>query len=220
MTATKEKETSGLVTKRLAKIGIFPKFDKEKINYPGFPYSIRNDCRGGIGQWKVGSDDLIGNKLDVAILHFQKFYGNLGKTNGAEWLQLWFVGAPSEDKLPKNTVCMTYIKSIGLRNFYSKIFQISDNPDADALIFTLGFQKESNKHGDYYSVTITDRPRKEDEMGQLELIADFLETNPKLVDTSLPPSMVSLAEYDIEEAKTLIEIHEENEKQRRLAEAK
>lgn len=213
-------KVSGTITKQKMNLGIFPKFDKKKINYPGFPYSIRNDCRGGIGQWKVGSDDLIGNKLDVAILHFQKFYGNLGKTSGTEWLQLWFVGAPNEDKLPKNVVCMTYIKSVGLRNFYNKIFQLSDNPEADTLIFTLNFQKESNNKGDFYSVTITERTRTEEEMGQLDLIADFLETNPKLVDTGLPPQMINLAEYDIEEAKSLIEVHVENEKQKRLAEAK
>jgi len=218
MKTNKMKTETAMTTKK--NLNIFPKFNKEQINYPGFPYSIRNDCRGGIGQWKVGSDELIGNKLDVAIIHFQKFYGNLGKTSGAEWLQVWFVGAPHEEKLPKNVVCMTYIKSIGLRNFHNKIFQMSDNPDADTLIFTLGFQKESNSKGDFYSVTITERPRTEDEMPQVQLIADFLESNPKLVDSGLPPVMINLAEYDIEEARLMIQVQTEAETQRRLAEAK
>lgn len=67
------------------------------------PYAVRNDCQ--VGQWKVGDDDLRGNRIEISIIKVARYFGNLGKTQNAFWLQLWFVPAPDCKTLPKNTVC-------------------------------------------------------------------------------------------------------------------
>lgn len=188
-------------------LSIFGKIDQTKINSFTPPYSLRNDCQ--IGQWKTGSDNLIGNSLEICPIKIQHYYGNLGKTKKAQWLQLWFVGAPNEKKLPKNTVCVTYLKSRSMNALGQKFIEVMNENDPGHQIFTGSFEKHVGDLGNYYSVQFEARAREgKEEQDQLELIGDFLSSEPKLVDTTLPPAMVLMSLDDLTNPLAIAEANE------------
>jgi len=199
MTITKEKKGS----LSLPSISIFGKINKEQINHFTPPYAIRNNCQ--IGQWTVGEDNLLGNELEISIIAMRNFYGSLGKTKGASWLQIWFVAAPSENKIPSNTVCVTYVKTRTLSQLGQKAIEIMETEDPGVGIFKTKFEKHTGEYGNYYSVNWDWRPRTDEEISQLQLIADFLNTNPNLQDTNLPPTMIEV----INEPESLLEAQKE-----------
>ena len=170
-------------------IEVFGKLIKEQINFFKPPYNVRNNCQ--VGQWAKSEDDFIGNSLDIAIINTEEFYGKLGKSTG-NWLQIWFVAAPEETKIPKNIVCVTYIKTRSLAQFGQTIIELMSNGEPATGIFTGSFQKHSNDYGNYASVKFDWRERTEDEKAQLVLITNFLTTAPILEDTGLPRTMVKV----------------------------
>lgn len=197
---TKEKKTE---------IHVFGKINKEKINHFTPPYSVRNDCQ--IGQWKLGEDELLGNSLEICIIGLRHFFGDLGKTKSAQWVQVWFVGSPEETRIPRNTVCVSYVKTRSLAQLGQKAIQIMEKEDPAVGIFSAGFQKHQGDYGNYYSIKWEWRERKEEEMSQLKLIGDFLATNPRLIDPQIPPTMIELSSdgdeanpIEIEEARKMI----------------
>lgn len=177
---------------------VFGKLATEQINFFKPPYNIRNNCQ--VGQWAKSEDDFIGASLDIAIIGTQEFYGKLGKSTG-NWLQVWFIAAPSETKIPKNVVCVTYIKTRSLSSFGQTIIELMSNGDPALGIFTGSFQKHSNDYGNYASVKFTWRERTEEENPQLKLIADFLATAPILEDTGLPKTMIKVLNGDYDQAE-------------------
>ena len=191
---TKKKENTGSAIE----LKVFGKLMTEQINFFKPPYNVRNNCQ--FGQWAKTEDDFIGDSLDIAIIGTQEFYGKLGKATG-NWLQIWLVAAPSETKLPKNVVCVTYIKTRSLSQFGQTIIELMSNGEPATGIFTGSFQKHSNNYGNYASVKFDWRERTEDEKYQLLLIVNFLSTSPILEDTGLPKSMVKVYEGNYEVAK-------------------
>jgi hypothetical protein len=201
MTLTKEK-TSELT--KLPNLTIFGKINKEMINHFTPPYSVRNDCQ--IGQWKVGEDNLLGNSLKLSIIAMKNYYGNLGKTKHTQWLQLWFVAAPSEQKLPSNTVCVTYLKTRSLTQLGQKAIEVMQNEDPGMGIFTASYEKHAGDYGNYYSIKWEWRDRTNEELPQLHLIADFLATNPNFNDANLPNTMIQLPDGDGIDPIDLVEV--------------
>jgi hypothetical protein len=193
---TKKKENTGSAIE----LKVFGKLMTEQINFFKPPYNVRNNCQ--FGQWAKTEDDFIGDSLDIAIIGTQEFYGKLGKATG-NWLQIWLVAAPSETKLPKNVVCVTYIKTRSLSQFGQTIIELMSNGEPATGIFTGSFQKHSNNYGNYASVKFDWRERTEDEKAQLLLIANFLSTSPILEDTGLPKSMVKVINGDYEVAQEI-----------------
>ena len=193
---TRKKENTGSAIE----LTVFGKLMTEQINFFKPPYNVRNNCQ--VGQWAKTEDDFIGNSLDIAIINTQEFYGKLGKSTG-NWLQIWFVAAPSESKLPKNVVCCTYIKTRSLSAFGQTIIELMSNGEPAIGIFTGSFQKHSNDYGNYSSVKFDWRERTEDEKAQLVLIANFLATTPILEDTGLPKTMVKVINGDYEVAQEI-----------------
>jgi hypothetical protein len=193
MTSKTEKSNSSAI-----ELKVFGKLMTEQINFFKPPYNVRNNCQ--VGQWAKTEDDFIGNSLDIAIINTQEFYGKLGKSTG-NWLQIWFVAAPSESKLPKNVVCCTYIKTRSLSSFGRTIIELMSNGEPATGIFTGSFQKHSNDYGNYASVKFDWRERTEDEKAQLMLIANFLATAPILEDTGLPETMIKIYDGNYEVAK-------------------
>ena len=179
---------------------VFGKLMTEQINFFKPPYNVRNNCQ--VGQWAKTENDFIGNSLDIAIIGTNEFYGKLGKSTG-NWLQIWFVAAPSETKLPRNVVCCTYIKTRSLSSFGQTIIELMSNGEPATGIFTGSFQKHSNDYGNYASVKFDWRERTEDEKAQLVLIANFLATKPILEDTGLPKTMVKVINSDYEVAQEI-----------------
>ncbi|BAQ65569.1 hypothetical protein [Geminocystis sp. NIES-3709] len=215
MTLAKEKtEKSSKLA--LPSLSIFGTIDKEKINHFTPPYAVRNDCQ--IGQWKVGEDNLLGNNLEISIISTKNFYGNLGKTKQTSWLQVWFIASPKESRLPKNTICVTYLKTQSLSVLGQKVIEVMENKDPGLGIFQTSFSKHANDYGNYYSVNFQWRDREEDEIAQLHLIADFLKSSPILFDPNLPTTMIEVdAQGDPEslgEAKKQLKLLAEEAKEK------
>jgi hypothetical protein len=181
-------------------IKVFGKLMKEEINFFKPPYNVRNNCQ--VGQWAKSEDDFISNSLDIAIIGTQEFYGKLGKSSG-NWLQIWFIAGPDETRLPKNVVCVTYIKTRSIAKFGQTIIELMSNGEPATGIFTGSFLKHSNDYGNYASVKFDWRERTKDEKAQLVLIANFLATDPILEDTGLPKTMVKVINSDYEAAQEI-----------------
>ncbi|ACK70830.1 hypothetical protein PCC7424_2409 [Gloeothece citriformis PCC 7424] len=168
----------------LANFSVFGTRPQNSIFMPQVPFNLRNDCRAG--QWKVGEEDFRGKEIEISIIKVAQFFGNLGKINNSFWLQVWFVSAPSCDILPKNTVCLTYLKKRSIAQFSQKVTELMESGEPALGIFKGSFLKHNGDKGDYYSVAWDWREREtEQEMEQLEYIADFMATTPKLVDLSV-----------------------------------
>lgn len=168
------------------------------------PYAIRNDCQ--IGQWKVGDDNFRGNSIQISIIKASRFFGNLGKARNTFWLQLWFVPAPSCTVLPRNTVCVTYLKTRSLSEFFRRIIELMDAGEPAEGLFTGFFEKHSNELGTYYSVRWDWRDRKDElEEHQLQQIVEFMATDPILIDLAGTREMVCLEGLEPSEIQLLAE---------------
>lgn len=189
--------------KKRANVHIFGTIPKDSIFNPIPPYNLRNDCQ--VGQWKRGEDDFKGNSLEMAIMQANKFYGNLGDTKKAHWLQLWFIASPQEDKIPRNTVCCTYIKTRSLENLGGKLIELMTNEiDPGTGIFTASFEKTQGKMGSYYMLKWGFRDREtEEELDQLDMIAEFMAGEPTFMDTGKPKTLICVDHMTPEQIKDL-----------------
>lgn len=162
-------------------ISIFGTRPENAIYLPDVPFSVRLNCKDGgifIGgnepkHRKTNPED----KIDISILKVSKFYGDLGKTQGALWIQIFFVPAPSvsAETLPPNTVCVTYIKKQSIAHLYSTVQSAMNHCDPGFGIFTVSFNRETGELGTYYSVDFAWRERNNDgEYKQIEQIKSFL----------------------------------------------
>ena len=200
--------------KQVKPLGIFFEKSEDKINWGGFPYAIRNNCKHG--DWRKNEKDKITDSLEIAIIHFQNFHGSLGQTKQENWLQVWFIPAPNEENLPKNQVCVTYLKSESLANLSQAIIEAED----DTCIFKAYFDSRKGDYGDYYVVLFEPRPRDENELAQVELIREFLPQKHTLIDPNLPESMIAYTDQDsLDSAKADVAVIEEV-RQKKLAAAK
>ncbi len=204
---------------QVPQLNIFGTIDQEIINLFDPPYALRNDCQ--IGQWKVGEKGMIGDSLAISIIGVRNFYGKLGKGKPCDWLQLWFIAAPHETKIPQDVVCVTYIKTRSKSALGQTLIEVMQTQEPALGIFETSFEKHSNELGNYYSINWQWRERKPEEMNQLNLIAEFLNTKPALIDTNLPDTMILIQgidkEKELESAK--IELQILMDKRQKLIEA-
>ena len=178
------------MAKKSNQFSVFGTRPDNAICLPDIPYSVRLNCKDGglfIGGYeaqhrKTNPDQ----KIDISIIKVSKYFGTLGKTENILWLQLFFVPAPNVDSkiLPKNTVCVSYIKKQSIAHLFNKVQEVMEIGDPGMGIFTLGFNKEIGENGVYYTVTFDWRERQSDEeKQQLDLISAFMSTyNNQLVD--------------------------------------
>ena len=200
-------------------ITVFGTRPKDSIFLPTTPFAVRNDC--SVGNFKVGDDDFRGNTIEISIIKVSQYFGSLGKTKNAQWLQIFFVPAPGCDNLPFNTVCLTYLKSRSISQFSQKITELMESGEPALGIFTASFEKHTNEYGTYYSVIWDWRERKsEAEKKQLKLIASFLSTKPQLVDLST--NLIPIDGMSPEEIELMIRSakSEQTEQPKQLAAAK
>lgn len=160
-----------------------------------------------IAKWGSGKEEKTTSRearSRISLIKAHKFYGELGKSR-AHWLQLWFVPSPNEKKLPKNTVCVTYIKTRSLDDLSGKLIDLMTNEtDPGEVIFKASFEKHTGTLGNYYSVKWEYREREGDaEQKQLDTIRDFISSNPRLVDASKPETLVCTDGMTPEELETL-----------------
>jgi len=170
-------------TDSLANFTVFGTRPKDSIFQPQIPFNLRNDCKAGF--WKIGEEDFIGREIEISIIKVAQFFGTLGQTADTFWMQVWFVAAPTCSILPQNTVCVTYLKKRSIAQFSQKVTQLMENGEPALGLFKGFFQKHNGDKGDYYSVIWDWRERNETETEQLQQIADFMATKPKLLDMAV-----------------------------------
>jgi len=176
--------TENKTMSNVSQFKVFGTRPQEGIFLPQLPFNVRNDLK--VGQWKVGEEDYRGKNIEISIIKVAQFFGNLGKTTNAFWLQVWFVAAPNCPILPKNTICLTYLKKRSIAQFSQKVTELMESGEPALGLFQGSFLKHNGDKGDYYSVVWDWRERENDEeMEQLEQIADFMAVTPKLVDLSV-----------------------------------
>lgn len=157
------------------------------LNLPS-PFKVRNDCQQG--EWKLGDKDFIGNSLRMAIIGFKDYYGGFGIGKEEIWKQVFFIPAPNEKKLPKNTVCVTYVKTRSLDSFWNMMVRMIADQSILTSIVHAGFQQHKGASGTYYSVNWDSKPAESDEdKNFIKRVCDFIRTKPELMDLSLPPTM-------------------------------
>jgi len=175
------------------------------IFLPERPYAVRLNCQAG--QFALSEDEFLGKEAEISIISAKHWYGSLGKTKDTEWLQLFFIPAPSCQFLPKNTVCVSYIKTRSLAQFHqliTKLLAEDTGTDPAEGIFQVSFLSHVNSEGQpYKSVRFEWRERKTpEEIAQLEMIAQFLATKPILQDLEGTKEMIPFSEYASAKALT------------------
>lgn len=198
-------------------LSVFGSKPKDSIFLGTEPYALRNDC--SVGQWKVGDDDFKGNQIQISIIKVSRYFGSLGRTRDKFWLQLWFVPAPDEKKLPSNTVCVTYLKTRSISRFSQKIIELMEGGEPALGLFAGVFEKHTSEVGTYYSVGWGWRERKsEEEYQQLDQIEVFLSGHPPLVDYAGTRDMICLDGLSENEIQLLIQSMKSPQLQTKLLE--
>jgi len=179
----------------------------DAICLPSVPYSVRLNCQhGGLAKVKELRTKP-SEKIDVAIIKVVQFYGSLGLDYIGPWLQVFFVPAPGVDAkvLPKNTVCVFYIKKQNIAALYDCVQDAMSEKDPGMGIFSIGFEKQSGRDGSaYYTVNFAWRERSgAEEEKQLTLLSAFLATQPNLIDLDGTRSMQCLAGLSPEQVSAI-----------------
>ena len=170
-----------MATKKSNQFSVFGTRLENSIYLPDVPYSVRLNCKDG-GLFIGGSEAQHrktnpNDKIDISIIKASKFFGTLGKTENLLWIQLFYIAAPNVplEILPKNTVCVSYIKKQSISHLFNKVQEAMEHGDPGMGIFTLGFNREVGEKATYYSVTFDWRQRQsEEEKQQLDQIATFV----------------------------------------------
>ena len=186
---------------KLSTFKVFGTRPKNLIFLPEISFGVRNDCR--MGRWKLGDSDYKGDKIEISILKVFQYFGDLGKTKNAFWLQIWFVPSPSCKDIPQGTVCVTYLKKRNISQFSQKITQLMESVEPALGIFIGSFVSHKGDKGEYFSVVWDWRERADEaEFKQLDQIVDFLATEPKLIDLSV--NLMPVDGLSTEEIQSLI----------------
>lgn len=172
---------------------------------PNKPYAIRLNCKSGsINKTEM---DRICDEIDVSIIKIAQFFGDLGKTKGEEWFQIFCVPLPGQ-KVPANTVCVTYIKRESLSIFGDKITEIvASGVNPATGIFTIKFEPRTGEKGQYFVAIFHWRKRETDEEHeQLDQIKAFMEgpMSKHLVDMNTTRDMVPLEGLDADDRQALV----------------
>jgi hypothetical protein len=167
---------------------------------PNPAISIRLDCRSGA---IVNGDEIVAQTAEIAILNVARYFGDLGQTKGAEWLRIFFVAGPKDKALPQDTVMTSYIKTRSLGGFQRLITNLlSKNINPALGVFEISFNAHQTGDKAYKSVAFKHRDRTDDELAQLQIISDFMGTNPRLVDVR--PGLQCIDSMSPEEIEFLV----------------
>lgn len=189
---------------------VFGTKPSDSIYLADLPYAVRWNCKSGglfIGGYEEDNRRTkTKENIDISIIKASKFFGNLGNTNAELWLQIFFVPVPSVTALPKNQVCVSYIKKQSINNLMATVAEAMESGEPAAGIFTGSFQKQSGNNGVYYTVGFTWRQRESaEEKKQLEMIDAFLTGSPTLIDLSGTRDMACIDGLSGSEIQQLVE---------------
>jgi hypothetical protein len=125
----------------------------DAVFLPSAPYAVRFNCQAG--QLALGEDDFLGNAAEISIIKVSRYFGTLGRTQNAEWLQIFYIPAPDCDLLPANTVCVSYIKTRSVGQFQQCVTRLMGNGVNPAEgVFKVSFARHASGDRNYYSVKL------------------------------------------------------------------
>lgn len=172
------------------------------IIIPSPVVGIRNDCKAG--QFKIGETRFLGDKLTVSLVcppidYVGGFYSDRDDMSESarkkqhQWKQVWFIAAPSEDKIPQNVVFPTLVKTSSISELAA--FNLLETQGIPySVLCEISFKPKSNDFGTYFMLCFKAIQRKsKEEKQQLEDIKAFLESSPLFYDDSLPAGMIPTA---------------------------
>ncbi len=192
---------------------VFGTIEDNTIFLPSIPYQVRFNCKdGGIFVGGNEPDHRKTNptdKVEISIIKIGKFFGDLGETKNAVWMQLFFVASPTvkPEILPLNTVCVAYIKNKSISNLNNAVTDVMSKKIEPATgIFIISFNKEVGKKGTYYSINFDWKERKtKAEKDQLPIIQEFWNANHEnLMDLDGTRQMIDTTNLTAQEMSTLI----------------
>ena len=106
---------------------------------------------------------------------------------------------------PKGTVCVSYIKTRSASAFWQKVTEVMEFNEPAEGIFKASFEKHSGDMGTYYSLKWDWRERQTtEELEQLEAIAVFLQSQPRLVDLNTTREMMCIDALSASEISSLV----------------
>jgi hypothetical protein len=174
------------------------------------PYAVRWNCKDG-GLFIGGYEDEFRRTktketVEISIIKASKYFGTLGKTMNELWLQLFFVPGPGCLTLPKNQVCVSYIKKQSVNNLMACVSEAMESGEPAQGIFTGSFLKQAGDKGPYYTIGFSWRERQTDEeKQQLEMIEAFMALHPPLFDLTGTRDMACIDRLSTEEIQELVE---------------
>jgi hypothetical protein len=195
---------------------VFGTRPENAIYLPDLPYSVRLNCKDG-GLFVGGNESKHrktepDQKVEISIVKASKHFGTLGKTENVLWIQLFYIAAPSvpPDILPKNVVCVSYIKKQSIGHLFNTVQEALDYGDPGFGIFTLGFNREVGEKGTYYTISFDWRERQSDEeKQQLEIIKTFMiACGNQLADLEGTREMACVDGWTTEDIQALIAQHQ------------
>jgi hypothetical protein len=161
---------------------VFGTKPQNAIYLPDAPYSVRLNCQAG--QLAVSETELLGTEAEISVIKVSRYFGSLGRTRNAAWMQMFYIPAPSCTVLPSNTVCVSYIKTRSLSALQQTVTRlVGEGINPAEGIFKISFLRHSNGDRNYASVRFDWRERKgKPEQDQLQQIVAFIESQPQLID--------------------------------------
>lgn len=166
---------------------VFGTRPQDSIYLADIPYAVRWNCKSG-GLFVGGFEDehrrsKSTDKIEISIIKASRYFGSLGTTRDELWMQLFYVGAPGCKFLPKNQVCVSYIKKQSINNLMLTVSDAMESKDPGQGIFIGKFEKQAGEKGIYYTVAFDWRERKgEEEDKQMNMIYAFMQAQPPLFD--------------------------------------
>jgi hypothetical protein len=191
-------------------LNVFGTKPQDAIYLSAQPFQVRLNCQAG--QIALSETEFLGNEAEISIIKAAMYFGTLGKTRNVEWLQLFYVPAPSCTILPSHTVCVSYIKTRSLTAFHQLITKlIGSGVNPAEGIFKLSFERHSSSDRNYCSVRFDWRERQtEKEQQQLQMLEAFMQDEPLLVDFNGTRQMIGVDQLSSLLVQELVDTAKEN----------
>ncbi|MBF2058634.1 MAG: hypothetical protein IGQ45_15820 [Cyanobacterium sp. T60_A2020_053] len=193
---------------------VFGTIKDNAIFLPSTPYQVRLNCKDG-GLFVGGSEpenrrSNPKDKIAISIIKIGKFFGDLGKTKGAVWLQIFFVPSPTvkPEVLPQNVVCVAYIKKQSVTNLNQMVTQVMSTKGIEPAegVFEMSFVGHKSELGTYYSIDFQWRERNDAEKKQLDAIKEFwVACHDQLIDIDGTRDMRDISSLSAVEVQQLVE---------------
>lgn len=169
----------------------------DSIYMSDVPYAVRWNCKSG-GLFVGGFEEenrrsKPSDKVEISIIKASRYFGNLGTTTDEQWLQLFYVAAPICKFLPKNQVCVSYLKKQSINNLMLTVSDAMESGDPGRGVFIGRFEKQAGEKGTYYTVAFDWRERNgEAETKQANMLYAFMQSQPALVDLNGTRDMICI----------------------------